>query len=500
MVTRITGLASGMDVDEIVSNLMKTERVPLDKLTQKKQLLEWQRDSYREVNTKISELQNYISQNTLTYPSVYNSKTVTSSNEAVVTATAASSAQNTSTSVEVAKLATSSTYKSSNYTSYTAGDYSLSFNVTAPGETEAKTVDISISSTDTIDKVIAKINKSNLGVSAFKDKIYNGSEYVETIAFSSKATGAGGSIQAADDTTAGFMSNQLGFTLDAENKLTADQKGQNAEVKINGFTMEKTSNTFAVNGVTYTLKGTTEKTGPITTSVSTDVDGIYNKIKDFVTKYNELIDGINEKLQQTKYRDYTPLTSEQKEAMSDKEVELWEEKAKSGLLRNDSILSGGTNQMRTDFYSNVTVDGKSHQLTEFGITTSSTYLKRGHLEINEEKLKAKIEEDPQSVVNLFAGGSSSSSYGEKGIINRLNDSLKNTVKSIENKAGNSTMTNSNFSIGKSLNTVSTDITSLKDRLANIENRYYTKFTAMETAIQKMNEQSTYLTQFLSQSM
>lgn len=110
--------------------------------------------------------------------------------------------------------------------------------------------------------------------------------------------------------------------------------------------------------------------------------------------------------------------------MSDKEVELWEEKAKSGLLRNDSILSGGTNQMRTDFYSNVTVDGKSYQLTEFGITTSSTYLKRGHLEINEEKLKAKIEEDPQSVVNLFAGGTSSSSYGEKGIINRLNDSLK----------------------------------------------------------------------------
>lgn len=180
-----------------------------------------------------------------------------------MTATAASSAQNTSTSVEVAKLATSSTYKSSNYTSYTAGDYSLSFNVTAPGETEAKTVDISISSTDTIDKVIAKINKSNLGVSAFKDKIYNGSEYVETIAFSSKATGAGGSIQAADDTTAGFMSNQLGFTLDAENKLTADQKGQNAEVKINGFTMEKTSNTFAVNGVTYTLKGTTEKPVPL---------------------------------------------------------------------------------------------------------------------------------------------------------------------------------------------------------------------------------------------
>ena len=69
MVTRITGLASGMDIDDIVSKLMQTERAPLDKLKQKKQTLEWQRDSYREVNTKIKELQDYMSKNTLTYPS-----------------------------------------------------------------------------------------------------------------------------------------------------------------------------------------------------------------------------------------------------------------------------------------------------------------------------------------------------------------------------------------------------------------------------------------------
>ncbi|MGY0656359.1 flagellar hook-associated protein 2 [Bacillus subtilis] len=498
MVTRITGLASGMDIDDIVSKLMQTERAPLDKLKQKKQTLEWQRDSYREVNTKIKELQDYMSNNKLTYPSTFQSKTVTSSNESVLTATGSVSAPNSSSTVEVASLATAATYKASNYTGYTQGDYNLVFNVVAPGETTAKTVNISVTSADTIDNVISKLNSSDLGVSAFKDKIWNGTEYVETIAFSSKATGAGGSIQAADSATADFMSGQLGFSLDADNKLTAYKEGANAKVTINGFEMEKLTNNFTVNGVTYSIKNTTAATGPVTTSVSTDVDGIYNQIKEFVDKYNEMVDSLNEKLKEEKYRDYTPLTSEQKEAMSDKEIELWEEKAKSGLLRNDSSISTGTNQMRTDFYTQVNADGKTYQLTEFGITTSSVYQMRGHLEINEDKLKAKIQEDPQSVAALFTSGSNSSAYSDKGIMKRIGDTLKSTVKSIEAKAGNSTMGTNDYSIGKNLNTISTDITKMQDRLTTIENRYYSKFSAMDSAIQKMNEQASYLSQLLVQ--
>lgn len=498
MVTRITGLASGMDIDDIVSKLMQTERAPLNKLTQKKQTLEWQRDSYREVNSKIKEFQDYMSNNKLTYPSTFQSKTVTSSNESVLTATGTASAANSSSTIEVASLATAATYKANNYTGYTQGDYNLAFNVVAPGETAAKTVNISVTSADTIDNVISKLNSSDLGVSAFKDKIWNGTEYVETIAFSSKATGAGGSIQAADSATADFMSGQLGFSLDADNKLTAYKEGTNTKVTINGFEMEKLTNNFTVNGVTYSIKNTTAATGPVTTSVSTDVDGIYNQIKEFVNKYNELVDSLNEKLKEEKYRDYAPLTSEQKEAMSDKEIELWEEKAKSGLLKNDTSISTGTNQMRTDFYSQVSADGKTYQLTEFGITTSGAYQMRGHLEINEDKLKAKIQEDPQSVAALFTSGSNSSAYSDKGIMKRIGDTLKSTVKSIEAKAGNSTMGTNDYSIGKNLNTISTDITKMQDRLTTIENRYYSKFSAMDSAIQKMNEQSSYLSQLLAQ--
>jgi flagellar hook-associated protein 2 len=99
MAIRISGLASGMDVDDVVSKLMKTERVPLDKLTQKKQTLEWQRDSYREINTKIKDLQESI--NLMLRPSTYGAKKVTSSNESAVTATGttnATSARSKSTS------------------------------------------------------------------------------------------------------------------------------------------------------------------------------------------------------------------------------------------------------------------------------------------------------------------------------------------------------------------------------------------------------------------
>lgn len=134
MAIRISGLASGMDIDDIVSKLMKTERVPLDKLTQKKQTLEWQRDSYREINTKIKDLQESI--NLMLRPSTYGAKKVTSSDESAVTATGTTNAA--SGTIQVNKLATAATYKSSSLSGYTGSDQTLTFQVTAPGETTAK--------------------------------------------------------------------------------------------------------------------------------------------------------------------------------------------------------------------------------------------------------------------------------------------------------------------------------------------------------------------------
>ncbi|MGG3642837.1 flagellar hook-associated protein 2 [Bacillus gobiensis] len=491
---RIGGLASGMDIDSMVGELMKAQRMPLDKLNQKKQVLGWQRDQYRDINKKMADLDTYIFDK-MALSNTYNKKKVTSSDESKVTARSINSTQNYSAKIQVDKLATSTTYKSGDITKFTQGDHALEFHVTDPGNSQANPdpVKINIASTDTLDDIVKKINGSELCVTAMKEKILDSStgEYTETIAFTSVKTGKGGKIEAADDTTANFMSSSLGFSLNGR-ELNSLQLGENAKVKVNGFDMEKTSNQFAINGMEYTLLNTTSS--ELTISSETDTDGIYDTIKEFVDKYNGLIDEVNQKVNESRYRDYQPLTAEQKKEMSEDEIKLWEEKAKSGLLKNDSILTSGMNGMRMDFYSGVKSDGTTQQLTEFGISTSSVYQLRGHLEIDEDQLKQKIKEDPESLQQLFVGGGRNASYEEKGIAYRLRATMDTTMKQIENKAGNTTKSNNQFSIGKSLDDVDKQVNRFEDRMKQVEDRYWRQFSAMETAIQRMNEQSAYMSQ------
>ena len=74
--------------------------------------------------------------------------------------------------------------------------------------------------------------------------------------------------------------------------------------------MENNNNTFTQADITYELKATTDQ--PVSLNVSTDVDAIYDKIKQFVDKYNELVEQINGKVNEKKNRDYHPLTAEEK--------------------------------------------------------------------------------------------------------------------------------------------------------------------------------------------
>lgn len=190
MVTRITGLNSGLDVDSLVKKLMDAEKQPLNKLNQQKQTLEWKRDAYREMNTQIADMYSTTFNNMLMSTN-WNKKTVTSSDSSV-SAAAVSAEQNISTSMSVQQLATPTTYKSSGAINFTSGQsQTLKFNVTNPGETKPTEVNVTIAATDTIDDVISKLNSSGLGVTALKEKISNGTDYVDTIAFTSNKTGKG---------------------------------------------------------------------------------------------------------------------------------------------------------------------------------------------------------------------------------------------------------------------------------------------------------------------
>ncbi|KQC48395.1 flagellar cap protein FliD [Geobacillus sp. Sah69] len=485
---RISGLASGMDIDKIVSDLMKAERMPLDKLKQKKQLLEWQRDDYRSMNTLLQGLDDYLFSNITLQSSMFK-KTVSSSNESVVTATAGSSAANVATTIQVDRVATSAVWLSDeavrvDKASFSvAADTTLTINVTN-GDGSTKQAAITVKKGTTLDGVIAQLNSNlDLGVSAFYD------EQTRRVSIMKKDTGAQASLVLADQATVDFFA-QLGFTNTvAGQELTGKTAGKDADITINGLRTTRSSNTFTINGVTYTVKGT----GTATVSVATDADAMFNAIKGFVDKYNEVIAKINAELKEERYRDYPPLTDEQKEAMTEKQIELWEEKARSGMLRGDSILSSALSQMRMNVYTKVegaNIPSGFSQLAQIGITTSSNYLDGGKLIIDETKLREKIKENPDAVYQLF--NQDGATDAEKGIARRLRDTIKATIGKIEQKAGKTIWTNQQFAIGRDLIEINDQIDRFEDRLKQIEDRYYRQFTAMEEAIQRANQQSMYL--------
>lgn len=505
---RISGLASGMDIDSIVSDMMKIKRIPLDKLNQQKQILEWQRDDYRSMNTLLDNLDRSIFDNVFLQKN-FIAKRVTSSNDSAVSAVAISSQANVSNSIEVVSLAEAASWKSSGAVDLSnvslTGISTLTFNVKDPDDPKFREVKIEISSEDTIDSVLSKINNSKLGVTAMRANIYESEEdFKDSIVFTSNKTGTGGELFAADDNTKGFLIN-LGFNveetmvdLDDDNKVDGykltkdkDNEGTDAKVKINGYLTKQSSNNFTLNGIQYTLKDI----GTSNISTTTDVDTVFNNIKTFVDKYNEIIEKINGELSEERYRSYQPLSNEEKEAMSDKQVELWEEKARSGLLRNDSILSRAVSTMRMDLYT--TVDGLNKDfdhLADIGIKTSG-YQDRGKLIIDESKLKEAINKDPNAVYQLFSNDGET--YETKGLARRLRDSIKNSMESLVEKAGSSTKTNSQFTIGKLLTSVNAQIDRYEERMTDLEDRYYAQFTAMEKAIQQANSQSTSLMQYFS---
>ena len=186
--------------------------------------------------------------------------------------------------------------------------------------------------------------------------------------------------------------------------------------------------------------------------------------------------------------------------MKDTDITLWEAQAKKGTLRNDSALSNLLTKMRSSIYTSV--NGTSFgTLSKIGIATTNTWQDGGKLEIDETKLRAAISEDPNGVYQLFmADGQKDAkgnyiSLGEQGVARRLRSDLKAAMTDITTKAGKASFTNSSFTLGKLLDDYSSKISSFEDRLKSHEDRYYKQFTAMETAINKANGQSGYLSSF-----
>ncbi|MEN0664104.1 flagellar filament capping protein FliD [Caldifermentibacillus hisashii] len=342
-----------------------------------------------------------------------------------------------------------------------------------------------IQGSESLNSVMSKVNNSKLGVTMFYDS------YSDKVTMTRKETGVyNENGQEIEFTDGDFLTQVLGFQNgDSGNYI----KAENATFTVNGLETSRQSNTFSINGVTFTLKKTTDT--PVTINVNNDNDALFENIKNFVDKYNELVEKIEKKLSEPKYKDYLPLTDDEKEELSETQQEKWENMAKSGILRNDSILSGLVTQMRTAIYSGVKqddLDSAMKSLSAIGITTTADFT-TAKLEINESKLKAAIEKDPNSIELLFNG--TGATDGQKGVIQRLYDKVNATMDQLKERAGNSYSVNNQFTIGRQLDDLDDRIERFEDRLADLETRYYSQFTAMEQAIQKANSQAAYLAQF-----
>ncbi len=509
-VTRISGFATGLDTDSIVKQLMNAESVKLNQLKQKQQKQTWLSETYRQWNSDFYAFR----ANTLfnmKLSSAFNSFDIASSQSNAVSATATGNAMTGTYSVSVKQLAETASFVGNNVvldptkklndqgTRSLSADTTVEIKVNNDSKNPAivQTANIEIKTTETIGDVVAKINgaKDSSGKSLGLQAIYDPT--LKQFIIRTKATGADVKIDLGSTSPEGqdFLNTTLGIN-------TLQVNGKNASIVVNGTEVnDLATNNVTIMGVNFALKNTTYDTsGNLTTSsvtVSKSVDAQIKNIKDFVDKYNELLDKMNKAISEPIYKDYQPLLEDQKTEMAEKQIELWEQKSRSGLLRNDRIFAGLINKMRNAMGSAVNTGSDYNTLASIGISSKS-YTDKGKLYLDEAKLREALENDSDGVQKLFTQ-TGVTNEGTNGLINRLYDDSQQGIKDLTNKAGSTgNAQNDQSVIGKLLSRLQTDISMQTERLARKEAQYYRQFTAMEKAVAQYNSQGSWLYQQMGQ--
>ena len=271
--------------------------------------------------------------------------------------------------------------------------------------------------------------------------------------------------------------------------------GTNGSVTIDGKDYATTSSKISVANVTYNVSAV----GSTTVSVSQDTDKIIENVKKFVEDYNKMLDSLNDKYNETQYRDYGVLTKSQEDAMTQDQITKWNEKAKSGLLYHDQTLGKIISAMREAIYTPVdSVDSSYNTMMSIGIESSTD---RGHLRLDEDKLKKALAADPDCVYQIFASsgdavdsnGKSYTDYNKEGVINRITDKVNENLSTMKSYAGTSSSASDGSTLGNLIQELQTKMSNFKTMMKSYENLLYKKYDAMEIAIQRMSVSMGYIT-------
>lgn len=363
------------------------------------------------------------------------------------------------------------------------GTYKLNINGT----------EISLDKKSTISSMMSAVNKSAAGVTMTYSSLTN------SFTLESKELGGAGKVEVGDTS----LGRSLGLVDD--NGTVGASEGQNAIFEINGKEVYLNDNTYTLDGNTFTFNDNMTIGETYTVNIAKDSTTVKDALKKFVESYNKLIDDVYGYIGKSPAKDddgntYEPLTDAEKEEMSEDEITKWEEKAKQGVLYNDSTVSTVMSQMRSALYTSVTLDdGSKFGIYNLGIKTSSEWSEHGKLQIDENAFDKAFENNEDAIIKLFTDS-------DTGMMKKLNSVIDGAVKSSGAANTRGTLVRK---AGKADSSVTTDSTiykemvKMQDRLKELQDRYDTKeeywwkvFTNMETAMADLNSQTSYISSYL----
>lgn len=520
---RITGLASGIDTETMVKDMLARDRKKIDTAKQKQQNVKWQQEIYRDVMKDVKSLQDkYLSvtsKNSIVKGKAWSTLNIKSSNEDIITATGSASANDIDYKVNKVKKAMPAMIKTkiNPPISSTSGSVDSKNGIikrSIPlselgmiGETEftikfgsepnqisnpikIRTTDLFsgkdiVEHSDTMDTLVKKINDSTDGQVKASYREMTGEFILENTKTGEK------SQLTLMDVNGKNPSDALGFI--GIKKNGSPIKGENSEITFTtkdgvSKTLKQESNSFTVDGITYDIHGDYDKPTEGVNLISTqDTKNVIDNMKNFIEDYNKLMDKTYTLLTQKKKRDIKPLTEEQKKDMSKEEIEKWEKKAKEGLLRNDPEMNRFMDKMQ-----NAIFGSEAKFLIDCGLTSHKDYHKKGQLSLDEEKFKKALERNPQQVYEKFAANGNS-------VLEKMKSTMSHYVGTSSSvfakKAGieNTVSAIRNF-YSEQIKRQEDAIRLLQKKMDTKENRLYKQFSKLEESMNKLNTQMSYFGQ------
>lgn len=488
---RMSGMVSGMDTESLVSALTSSYKTKVDKAKKNQTKLEWKQDAWKDMNKTIYSF--YSGKlSGMKYQGTYKTKSTKVSNSAL-TVTAGANAANGETSAKIISMAQAGILTGAKITDADGNQVTQDTLLTDLGVTDAtegrKTIasgtviNIKVGGETTSIEVTDDMTMYGL-TSKLKEAGVNANFDVNNkrLFISSKDTGLENDfeITSSDPNALEY----LGITGGDSKKLA----GADAKLELNGVTFESSSNTFNINGSTYQINSETSE--EIKISTSDDTSGVYNMVKDFLNQYNDTIKSMSQAYNAEASK-YEPLSDEEKEVLSDKQIEDWEKKVKDSILRKDESLNDVMNVLKEAMFTSIEIDGEQYSLSSFGIQTLGYYASDEnerytyHIDGNkddehtsgkEDKLAAAIAQDPDKVAEFF-------SKLCQNVYEKLDAKMKSTDYSSAYKVYDDKKMKTEY------DDYNKKIADLEKKLQDAEDRYYKRFAAMETMLSSINSKT-----------